>query len=259
MNKKKRFDWYGVIRVTASILISLVIAAVTLVMSALFSKMLTARIAALLRAIRIVGEGEYGHRLQPVGRDEMAQLAGEFTQLTDRLQTTEEVRRRFDVTRDAEITCEANPESVDLKFLKTVRAVQIRRLVHIGRNPVDARGKQDNVIAHIYPKGVNNQGYHNHLGISQPIYRRKPDAVQHHIQKSRGSRKNGSGKHHGSSYHRRNAGQEEYHAEKASYLVGLKVADKLSHQKGQGNVQENCGKHKDQCIFHSQPEVRIHK
>jgi len=75
--------------------ISLVIAAVTLVMSALFSKMLTARIAALLRAIRIVGEGEYGHRLQPVGRDELAQLAGEFNQLTDRLQTTEEIRRRF--------------------------------------------------------------------------------------------------------------------------------------------------------------------
>ena len=75
--------------------ISLVIAAVTLVMSTLFSKVLTARIAALLRAIRIVGEGEYGHRLQPVGRDELAQLAGEFNHLTDRLQTTEEVRRRF--------------------------------------------------------------------------------------------------------------------------------------------------------------------
>ena len=72
--------------------ISLVIAVVTLVMSALFSKMLTARIAALLRAIRIVGEGEYGHRLQPVGRDELAQLAEEFNSLTDRLQTTEEVR-----------------------------------------------------------------------------------------------------------------------------------------------------------------------
>ena len=75
--------------------ISLVIAGVTLVMSAFFSKMLTARIAALLRAIRIVGEGEYGHRLQPVGRDELAQLAEEFNHLTDRLQTTEEVRRRF--------------------------------------------------------------------------------------------------------------------------------------------------------------------
>ena len=75
--------------------ISLVIAVVTLVMSGIFSKMLTARMAALLSAIRIVGEGEYGHRLQPAGRDELAQLAEEFNQLTDRLQTTEEVRRRF--------------------------------------------------------------------------------------------------------------------------------------------------------------------
>jgi signal transduction histidine kinase len=75
--------------------ISLVIAAVALVISALFSKVLTARMAALLRAIRIVGEGEYGHRLQPSGRDELAQIAEEFNELTDRLQTTEEVRRRF--------------------------------------------------------------------------------------------------------------------------------------------------------------------
>ena len=75
--------------------ISLVIVLVALVISTIFSKILTGRIAALLRAIRVVGEGEYGHRLQPAGRDEMAQLAEEFNQLTDRLQTTEEVRRRF--------------------------------------------------------------------------------------------------------------------------------------------------------------------
>ena len=48
-----------------------------------------------LLVIRIVGEGEYGHRLQPAGKDELAHLAEEFNQLTDRLQTTEEVRRRF--------------------------------------------------------------------------------------------------------------------------------------------------------------------
>ena len=75
--------------------ISLVIAAVTMILSALFSKVLTARMAALLRAIRIVGEGEYGHRLQTTGKDELDQLAEEFNHLTDRLQATEEVRRRF--------------------------------------------------------------------------------------------------------------------------------------------------------------------
>lgn len=75
--------------------ISGVIAVIALLMSVLFSKMLTSRMGALLGAIRIVGEGEYGHRLEPVGRDELAHLAKEFNELTDRLQTVEEVRRRF--------------------------------------------------------------------------------------------------------------------------------------------------------------------
>ena len=75
--------------------ISLVLIVIALCISFFFSKILTSRIGALLRAIRIVGEGEYGHRLQPVGKDELAHLAEEFNQLTDRLQTTEEVRRRF--------------------------------------------------------------------------------------------------------------------------------------------------------------------
>ena len=39
-----------------------------------------------------------------------------------------EVRRRFDVTRDAEITCEANPESADRKFLTSVRRSGVNRL-----------------------------------------------------------------------------------------------------------------------------------
>ncbi len=39
-----------------------------------------------------------------------------------------EVRRRFDVARDAEITCEANPESADRKFLTAVRRSGVNRL-----------------------------------------------------------------------------------------------------------------------------------
>ena len=75
--------------------ISLVICAVVLALSAIFSKILTRRIGDLLRAIRIVREGEYSHRIRLSGRDELSQLAGEFNQLTGRLQTTEEARRRF--------------------------------------------------------------------------------------------------------------------------------------------------------------------
>ena len=39
-----------------------------------------------------------------------------------------EVKKRFNVARDAEVTCEANPESADLKFLKTIRRAGVNRL-----------------------------------------------------------------------------------------------------------------------------------
>ncbi len=75
--------------------ISIVIVVTALLMSSLFSRLLTRRITALLGAIRVVGEGEYGHRLIPAGHDELTHMAEEFNALADRLQITEEVRRRF--------------------------------------------------------------------------------------------------------------------------------------------------------------------
>lgn len=75
--------------------ISIVICAVALVLVVLLSKTLNRNTVRLLSAIRHVREGEYSHRVESLGRDEMAQLADEFNQLTDRLQTTEEARRRF--------------------------------------------------------------------------------------------------------------------------------------------------------------------
>jgi len=75
--------------------ISLVIGVAAMLLVLLFSKALTRNTGRLLSAIRRVREGEYSHRVDSRGRDEMAQLADEFNQLTDRLQTTEEIRRRF--------------------------------------------------------------------------------------------------------------------------------------------------------------------
>ena len=75
--------------------ISVVIVVVSAALSLIFSQALTRRIGRLLNAIHIVREGEYNHRVKTGGRDELSQLAGEFNALTDRLQTTEEVRRRF--------------------------------------------------------------------------------------------------------------------------------------------------------------------
>ena len=75
--------------------ISVAICVGSLILSVIFSRALTRRIADLLKAIRTVRQGEYSHRVPLQGRDELTQLAGEFNALTGRLQTTEEVRRRF--------------------------------------------------------------------------------------------------------------------------------------------------------------------
>ena len=75
--------------------LSMVIGAVVLVFSVVLSTTLTRQIGELLEAIRKVREGAYSHRAAVRGRDEIAQLGEEFNSLTDRLQKTEEARRRF--------------------------------------------------------------------------------------------------------------------------------------------------------------------
>ena len=75
--------------------ISILIALAVLGLSVLLSRILTAQITDLLSAIRKVREGAYSHRAAVKGSDEIGQIAAEFNSLTDRLQTTEDARRRF--------------------------------------------------------------------------------------------------------------------------------------------------------------------
>ena len=77
------------------ITISAVVAVLVVGVSLLLSRMFGRRISRLLQAIRTVREGSYSHRAQTRGTDEIGQIAAEFNSLTDRLQTTEEARRRF--------------------------------------------------------------------------------------------------------------------------------------------------------------------
>ena len=75
--------------------LSVGIALAVVLLSVLLSRMLTRKIGALLTAIRQVREGSYEHRTHIPGHDEIAQIGEEFNSLTDRLQTTEDLRRRF--------------------------------------------------------------------------------------------------------------------------------------------------------------------
>ena len=75
--------------------ISIGTAAAVLVVSALLSETITRRMRQVLEAIDQVRAGEYSYRIRVYGKDEVAQLGREFNSLAERLQMTEEVRRRF--------------------------------------------------------------------------------------------------------------------------------------------------------------------
>lgn len=75
--------------------ISLMVGILALLAIFAFTRALTRRIRELVKAMRIVREGDYEYRIEPKGRDEVTELATEFNDMTRRLQNTEELRRRF--------------------------------------------------------------------------------------------------------------------------------------------------------------------
>ena len=75
--------------------ISIVAGAAALFAVMLLTARLTRRLRELVKAMRIVREGNYGYRVAVRGGDEVADLSGAFNEMTGRLQNTEELRRRF--------------------------------------------------------------------------------------------------------------------------------------------------------------------
>ena len=76
-------------------IVSLLIAVLSLALVLLFSEVLLRRVGELVRSMRIVAAGDYAHRLAVRGQDEIAELGGEFNLLTERLDENERQRRRF--------------------------------------------------------------------------------------------------------------------------------------------------------------------
>ena len=75
--------------------VSLIIAAAALVMAAFYSGTVLRKFQELSASMRIVAGGNYRHRMQTSGTDEVAELGNEFNELTERLEDTERQRQQF--------------------------------------------------------------------------------------------------------------------------------------------------------------------
>ena len=76
-------------------IISVMIILVVLALAVVFSSVILRRIHDLASSMRIVAAGDYSHRMQISGSDELSDLGNEFNTLTERLDATERERRRF--------------------------------------------------------------------------------------------------------------------------------------------------------------------
>lgn len=75
--------------------ISLILLGLALLISMILSRTMTHRISKLIAGIGRLRKGEYSTRVKVSGRDELATLATAFNDMTERLETTDEMRRRF--------------------------------------------------------------------------------------------------------------------------------------------------------------------
>ena len=75
--------------------ITLVLECFVILFSLAFSKTFSSRLNKIMASMRIIREGDYSHKVQMGGNDELTALGEEFNDLTERLQTSEQKRRRF--------------------------------------------------------------------------------------------------------------------------------------------------------------------
>ena len=76
-------------------MISLVVFLLSVSLTVVLTGTLTRRLRHIVNAMASVRQGEYSYRIDVSGKDEVSRLAGEFNSLMDRLQSNEEIRRRF--------------------------------------------------------------------------------------------------------------------------------------------------------------------
>ena len=75
--------------------ITLILEILVILYSFGFSRAFSTRLRKIMVSMRIIREGDYSHKVDMGGRDELTVLGKEFNDLTERLQTSENKRRQF--------------------------------------------------------------------------------------------------------------------------------------------------------------------
>jgi signal transduction histidine kinase len=75
--------------------ITLVLELIVILFSIAFSRTFSKRLNKVMTSMRIIQDGDYTHKLEMGGNDELTILGNEFNDLTERLNTSEQKRRRF--------------------------------------------------------------------------------------------------------------------------------------------------------------------
>ena len=80
---------------TTVLQITLILELVVILFSLAYSKSFSRRMQKIMNSVRIIQNGDYSHKLQMGGMDELSLLGNEINDLTERLQTSEQKRSRF--------------------------------------------------------------------------------------------------------------------------------------------------------------------
>lgn len=75
--------------------ITLILEIIVVLFSLAFSSAFSHRLRKIMASMRIIQEGDYTHKVNMGGNDELSILGNEFNDLTERLNTSEQKRRRF--------------------------------------------------------------------------------------------------------------------------------------------------------------------
>ena len=75
--------------------ITLILELVVIIFSLAFSNTFSKRLRKIMSSMRIIQQGDYTHKVDMKGHDELTFLGDEFNDLTEKLQTSEQKRRRF--------------------------------------------------------------------------------------------------------------------------------------------------------------------